>query len=142
MTALILGLILFLGVHGMTEDAGFTSPDLLETEIDRTFIACADTVVVVADHTKWGVRGLSRVAGLAVEHLEPFDRRRVVPGGKSTHGRHLFGSCRPVIGPAGQWAWRAYRRRRPTEPTMKPRYCESGMDPSGWSGLRDDCTVD
>jgi DeoR/GlpR family transcriptional regulator of sugar metabolism len=57
--------ILFLGVHGMTEDAGFTSPDLLETEIDRTFIACADTVVVVADHTKWGVRGLSRVAGLA-----------------------------------------------------------------------------
>jgi DeoR/GlpR family transcriptional regulator of sugar metabolism len=56
--------ILFLGVHGMAEDAGFTSPDLLETEIDRTFIASTDKVVVVADHTKWGVRGLSRVAGL------------------------------------------------------------------------------
>jgi DeoR/GlpR family transcriptional regulator of sugar metabolism len=56
--------VLFLGVHGMAEDAGFTSPDLLETEIDRTFIASADKVVVVADHTKWGVRGLSRVADL------------------------------------------------------------------------------
>jgi DeoR/GlpR family transcriptional regulator of sugar metabolism len=56
--------VLFLGVHGMAEDAGFTSPDLLETEIDRTFIASADQVVVLADHTKWGVRGLSRVADL------------------------------------------------------------------------------
>lgn len=56
--------VLFLGVHGMAEDAGFTSPDLLETEIDRTFIATADKVVVVADSTKWDVRGLSRVADL------------------------------------------------------------------------------
>jgi DeoR/GlpR family transcriptional regulator of sugar metabolism len=56
--------VLFLGVHGMADDAGFTSPDLLETEIDRTFIASADKVVVVADHSKWGVRGLSRLAEL------------------------------------------------------------------------------
>jgi DeoR/GlpR family transcriptional regulator of sugar metabolism len=60
--------VLFLGVHGVAEDAGFTSPDLLETEIDRTFIASADRVVVVADSTKWGVRGLSRVADLDEVH--------------------------------------------------------------------------
>lgn len=57
--------LLFLGVHGMTEDEGFTSPDLLETEIDRTFIASTDVVALVADHTKWGVRGLSPVASLS-----------------------------------------------------------------------------
>ena len=55
---------LFLGVHGMAEDPGFTSPNLLEAETDRAFIASAERVVVVADHTKWGVRGLSRLARL------------------------------------------------------------------------------
>lgn len=61
--------LLFLGVHGMAEDAGFTSPNLLEAETDRAFIAAAQRVVVLADSTKWGVRGLSRVAGLDEVHV-------------------------------------------------------------------------
>ena len=61
--------LLFLGVHGMAEDAGFTSPNLLEAETDRAFIAAAQRVVVVADSTKWGVRGLSRVARLDEVHV-------------------------------------------------------------------------
>jgi DeoR/GlpR family transcriptional regulator of sugar metabolism len=56
--------ILFTGVHGMAADAGFTTPNLLEAETNRALIACAERVVVVADHTKWGVRGLSRFARL------------------------------------------------------------------------------
>jgi DeoR/GlpR family transcriptional regulator of sugar metabolism len=56
--------VLFMGVHGITEDAGFTTPNLLEAETDQALIASADRVVVVADHTKWGVRGLSRIAPL------------------------------------------------------------------------------
>ena len=56
--------VLFMGIHGMTEDAGFTTPNILEAETDQALIAAAERVVVVADHTKWGVRGLSRIAPL------------------------------------------------------------------------------
>ncbi len=61
--------VLFIGVHGMSEDAGFTTPNLLEGETDQAFVASAERVVVVADHTKWGVRGLSRIARLDEAHL-------------------------------------------------------------------------
>ena len=56
--------ILFMGVHGMSADAGFTTPNMLEGETDQAHLAAAERVVVVADHTKWGVRGLSRIARL------------------------------------------------------------------------------
>jgi DeoR/GlpR family transcriptional regulator of sugar metabolism len=56
--------VLFMGVHGMTEDAGFTTPNLLEAETDEALIASAERLVVVADHTKWGVRGLVSIARL------------------------------------------------------------------------------
>jgi DeoR/GlpR family transcriptional regulator of sugar metabolism len=56
--------ILFTGVHGMTEDAGFTTPNLLEAETNRALVSSAERVVVIADHTKWGVRALSRFAQL------------------------------------------------------------------------------
>jgi DeoR/GlpR family transcriptional regulator of sugar metabolism len=57
--------LLFMGVHGLTEEAGFTTPNLLEAETNQALMASARRVVVVADHTKWGVRGLSRIADLA-----------------------------------------------------------------------------
>jgi DeoR family fructose operon transcriptional repressor len=56
--------LLFLGVHGITVDAGLTTPNLLEAETDRALVAASERLVVVADHVKWGVRGLSRIAGL------------------------------------------------------------------------------
>jgi DeoR/GlpR family transcriptional regulator of sugar metabolism len=56
--------VLFLGVHGVTADAGLTTPNLLEAETDRALVAASERLVVVADHVKWGVRGLSRIAGL------------------------------------------------------------------------------
>jgi DeoR/GlpR family transcriptional regulator of sugar metabolism len=61
--------MLFMGVHGMSADAGFTTPNLLEGETDQAHIASAGRVVVVADHTKWGVRGLSRIAHLDEAHV-------------------------------------------------------------------------
>ena len=61
--------LLFMGVHGMTVDAGFTTPNLLEGETDQAHLASAERVVVVADHTKWGVRGLSRIARLDEAHV-------------------------------------------------------------------------
>jgi DeoR/GlpR family transcriptional regulator of sugar metabolism len=56
--------LLFMGVHGMTADAGFTTPNLLESETDQAFVGSAQRVVVTADHTKWGLRGLSRIVEL------------------------------------------------------------------------------
>ena len=61
--------VLFLGVHGVSADAGFTTPNLLEAETDRALVAAAERVVVVADHTKWGVRGLSQIAGSSRRRL-------------------------------------------------------------------------
>ncbi|TLM72323.1 DeoR/GlpR family DNA-binding transcription regulator [Pseudarthrobacter sp. NamB4] len=56
--------ILFLGVHGMDAQAGFTTPNLLEAETDRAFVAAARKTVVLADHTKWGMLGISSIASL------------------------------------------------------------------------------
>jgi DeoR/GlpR family transcriptional regulator of sugar metabolism len=55
---------LFLGVHGIDERAGLTSPNLEEAETNRALIAAARQVVVTADSTKWGVVGLSSMARL------------------------------------------------------------------------------
>src|SRR5919106_10191 len=56
--------MLFMGVHGMAIDSGFTTPNLLEADTNMAMIETAERLVVVVDHTKWGVRGLSRMAEL------------------------------------------------------------------------------
>jgi DeoR/GlpR family transcriptional regulator of sugar metabolism len=60
--------VLFMGVHGITGDAGFTTPNLLEAETNQALVASAERTVVVADHTKRGVRGRSRIAPLDSAH--------------------------------------------------------------------------
>jgi len=55
---------LFLGVHGVDERAGLTTPNLVEAETDRALMACARRVAVTADSSKWGVVGLSSIARL------------------------------------------------------------------------------
>ncbi len=54
----------FMGVHGIHERAGFTTPNLLEADTNRAFVDATDNLVVLADHTKWGVAGLTTIAGL------------------------------------------------------------------------------
>jgi DeoR/GlpR family transcriptional regulator of sugar metabolism len=56
--------LVFLGVHGMDERTGFTSPNLLEAETSRALARSGQRLVVVADHTKWGVVGISTIATL------------------------------------------------------------------------------
>lgn len=56
--------LLILGTHGVSERAGLTTPNLAEAETNRALIASARRVAVVADHTKWGVVGLSGFAAL------------------------------------------------------------------------------
>jgi DeoR/GlpR family transcriptional regulator of sugar metabolism len=56
--------LLLMGVHGMDPVSGFTTPNLMEAEMDRAMVASAGRLVVLADHTKWGVIGLSAIAAL------------------------------------------------------------------------------
>lgn len=78
--------VAFLGVHGMDGRAGLTTPNLVEGETHRALLDCARTRVVVADHTKWGVVGLSTIAPLSdVDVLVtddglPHDARQVITG--------------------------------------------------------------
>jgi DeoR/GlpR family transcriptional regulator of sugar metabolism len=56
--------LLFLGCHGISLEAGLSTPNLAEAETNRSFVASARRVVAVADHTKWGTIGLSTFAAL------------------------------------------------------------------------------
>jgi DeoR/GlpR family transcriptional regulator of sugar metabolism len=57
--------IVFLGVHGMHERAGFTTPNMLEAETNQALIETGGRLVVTADHTKWGITGVSTIARLS-----------------------------------------------------------------------------
>jgi DeoR/GlpR family transcriptional regulator of sugar metabolism len=85
--------LVFVGVHGMDPHTGFTCPNLQEADTDRALIEAGRRLVVVADHTKWGVIGISSIARLdqadvlitdsgigddARERLEQDTRRLVV----------------------------------------------------------------
>jgi DeoR/GlpR family transcriptional regulator of sugar metabolism len=61
--------MLFMGVHGMSTHAGFTTPNLMEAETDRALVAAARRLVVCADHTKWELVGISTIAALHDAHL-------------------------------------------------------------------------
>lgn len=56
--------LVFMGVHGMDARAGFTCPNLQEADTDRAMIEAGRRLVVVADHTKWGVIGIASIARL------------------------------------------------------------------------------
>jgi DeoR/GlpR family transcriptional regulator of sugar metabolism len=56
--------ILFLGVHGMSERAGYTTPNLMEADVNRALVEAAERLVVLADHTKWGTVGISSIVPL------------------------------------------------------------------------------
>jgi DeoR/GlpR family transcriptional regulator of sugar metabolism len=60
---------LFLGVHGMDERIGYTTPNLAEAATNRALIGCAREVIVLADSSKWGVVGLADIAPLSAAHM-------------------------------------------------------------------------
>jgi DeoR/GlpR family transcriptional regulator of sugar metabolism len=56
--------LVFMGVHGIDPHSGFTTPNVLEADTDRALVESGRRLVVVADHTKWGVVGISSIARL------------------------------------------------------------------------------
>ena len=61
--------MLFLGVHGMSSRAGFTTPNLSEADTNRALVAAARRLVVLADHTKWDLIGIATIAALTDAHV-------------------------------------------------------------------------
>lgn len=61
--------VVFLGVHGMADGPGFTTPNLDESETDRALVEAGRRLVVLADNTKWGVVGISTIAALDEAHV-------------------------------------------------------------------------
>jgi DeoR/GlpR family transcriptional regulator of sugar metabolism len=61
--------VLFLGVHGMSERAGYTTPNLMEADVNRALVEAAERLVVLADHTKWGTVGISSIVPLSRAHV-------------------------------------------------------------------------
>ena len=62
--------LVFLGVHGVDERSGFTTPNLMESETNRALVEAGRRLVVVADHTQVG-------HGRALDHRAARGRRRV-----------------------------------------------------------------
>jgi DeoR/GlpR family transcriptional regulator of sugar metabolism len=56
--------VLVLGVHGVDLAAGLTCPNLSETQANQALIEASRRIVVVADHTKWGIVGLQTIMPL------------------------------------------------------------------------------
>ncbi len=61
--------VAFLGCHGMDPSAGFTTPNLGESETNRAFAQATRTLVLTADSTKFGVIGLVSFATLSEAHV-------------------------------------------------------------------------
>jgi DeoR family transcriptional regulator, aga operon transcriptional repressor len=66
---------LFLGVDGLDPEAGLTTPDVLEAQLNSLMIRVSREVTVVTDSSKFFRRSLSRIAGVSdVQRLVTDDK--------------------------------------------------------------------
>ena len=86
-----------MGVHGMDAKAGFTCPNLLEAETDRALIEAGRRLVVLADHTKWGVIGIASIGRLDQADVLISDLR--LPDEAQAELREVVGEL-VLVGPA------------------------------------------
>jgi DeoR family transcriptional regulator, aga operon transcriptional repressor len=59
---------LFLGVDGIHFDCGFTTPNLLEANINRLMLKSAAEIIVVADSSKFGKKSMGVIADISAAH--------------------------------------------------------------------------
>jgi DeoR family transcriptional regulator of aga operon len=60
--------ILFLGVDGFDLEVGITTPNFLESRVNRAMVKAAQTVVAVCDSSKFNRRSLSRIVPPSAIH--------------------------------------------------------------------------
>lgn len=65
----------FMGVHGIDPQAGITSPNLLEAELNAAMISASRKLIVLADATKYGIVGLAAISPLSAIHTLITDTR-------------------------------------------------------------------
>ncbi len=66
--------IVFLGVDGFDPEVGVTTPNLLESRVNRAMVKAARRVVAVCDSTKFKRRSLSRIVPTSAIHCVITDR--------------------------------------------------------------------
>jgi len=66
--------ILFLGVDGFDPEIGLTTPNFLESRVNRAMVKAARRVVAVCDSTKFNRRSLSRIVPPSAIHCVITDR--------------------------------------------------------------------
>ena len=60
--------ILFLGVDGFDIEVGLTTPNVLESRVNRAMVNASSRVVAVCDSTKFNRRSLSRIVPASAIH--------------------------------------------------------------------------
>lgn len=66
--------ILFLGVDGIDLDYGFTITNITEASLNQKMIQMAQTVVILADSTKFDRRGLGKICNIDQAHYIVTDK--------------------------------------------------------------------
>jgi DeoR family transcriptional regulator of aga operon len=62
--------VLFLGVDGFDLEVGLTTPNVMESRVNRAMVKAATTVVAVCDSTKFNRRSLSKIVDAnAIHHV-------------------------------------------------------------------------
>ena len=72
--------LLFLGVHGISERAGLTTPNLMEAEIDRALVAAANTVMHHHKHDVEAAHALACCPALSQSWRDSLRRRAATDG--------------------------------------------------------------
>ena len=67
--------VLFLGVDGFDVQFGLSTPNLLESKVNRVMVEVSKQVVAVCDSSKFSRRSLSQIAGTSALHSVITDRK-------------------------------------------------------------------
>ena len=61
---------LFIGVDGIDLDFGMTTTDMMEASLNRVMMQTAQKTIVLADSSKFGRRGFSKIADMEeIDHI-------------------------------------------------------------------------
>ncbi|MBT2530832.1 DeoR/GlpR transcriptional regulator [Arthrobacter sp. ISL-48] len=93
----------FMGAHGMDLQAGITSPNLLEAELNTAMIEASRKLIVLADATKYGLVGLAGICAVSdVDTLITDSRIKELPTGRLAALREAVTDVRVAAVPAGR----------------------------------------
>jgi DeoR family transcriptional regulator of aga operon len=81
--------ILFLGVDGFDAEVGLTTPNFLESRVNRAMVKATRRIVAVCDSTKFGRRSLSRIVPPSAVHTVITDRNLPVPTAEALRAQNI-----------------------------------------------------